>query len=60
MDYFNWTGTHDPAAYLTAPTALEFQQQHNWKAVRGACHKLLLEAQHRILEMSDQEPLSPD
>ncbi len=60
LDYFTWTGTQDPAAYLTAPAAIEFQQQHNWTAVRGACHKLLLEAQQRILEMSDQEPLSPD
>ena len=60
LDYFSWTGTHDPAAYLTAPTAIEFQQQHHWPAVRAACHNLLLEAQGRILELSDQQPLSPD
>lgn len=60
LDYLSWTGTHDPSAYLSVPVAIDFQQQHDWPAVRAACHQLLLEAQHRILELSDQEPLSPD
>lgn len=59
-DYFTWTGTDDPAAYLSVPAAIDFQAQNNWPAVRVACHQLLVEAQNRILELSDHEPLSPD
>jgi isopenicillin-N epimerase len=60
LNYLSWTGTDDPSAYLSVPAAIDFQIQNNWPAVRAACHRLLLEAQHRILELSDQEPLSPD
>lgn len=59
-DFFTWTGTDDPSAYLSVPVAIEFQEQNNWPAVRAACHALALEAQHRILELADHEPLSPD
>jgi len=59
-DYFSWTGTDDPAAYLSVTAAIEFQEQNNWSEVRQACHSLNLEAQNRILELSDKYPLSPD
>lgn len=60
LSYLSWTGTDDPSAYLSVPAAIAFQAQNNWPTVQRACHQLLLEAQHRILELSDQEPLSPD
>lgn len=60
LDYFTWTGTDDPSAYLSVPAAIDFQEQHNWSAVRADCHQLLLEARNRILELSDLQPLSPD
>jgi isopenicillin-N epimerase len=60
LDYLSWTGTDDPSAYLSVAAAIDFQMQNDWPTVRAACHNLLLEAQHRILELSDQEPLSPD
>lgn len=60
LDYFTWTGTDDPAAYLSVPAAIDFQRQNRWPEVRAACHTLALEAHHRILELSDPEPLSPD
>ena len=60
LDYFTWTGTDDPSAYLSVPAAIAFQQENNWPAVRAACHQLAQEAQSRILELSDSEPLSPD
>jgi isopenicillin-N epimerase len=60
LDYLSWTGTDDPSAYLSVPAAIDFQEQNDWPAVRAACHQLLLETQMRILELSDQEPLSPD
>jgi isopenicillin-N epimerase len=60
LDYFTWTGTDDPAAYLSVATAIEFQKQHNWPEVRRACHRLAMEAQQRVFELFELPLLSPD
>src|SRR5215211_3897523 len=33
-----YQGTRDIAAFLSVPAAIEFQQKHNWDAVRDRCH----------------------
>jgi isopenicillin-N epimerase len=33
-------GTRDPSAQLTVPTAIEWQREHDWDAVRARCHDL--------------------
>ena len=33
-------GTRDPAAYLTVPYAIEWQQSRDWHHVRARCHEL--------------------
>jgi isopenicillin-N epimerase len=58
LDYFTWVGTDDPAAYLSVPAAIDFQAQHNWPAVRAACHALALEAEQQILALSGAAALS--
>lgn len=60
LDYFTWTGTHDPAAYLAVPAAIEFQAARRWPAVRAACRQLLLEASARIAELTRLPHISPD
>jgi isopenicillin-N epimerase len=60
QDYFEWTGTHDPAAFLSVPAAIQFQAEHDWPAVRDACHALVDEAQRRIGDLTGLPPISPD
>jgi isopenicillin-N epimerase len=60
LDYFEWPGTHDPAAYLSVPAAIDFQAEHHWPAVRAACHRLLLDTSRRIAELTGLPPISPD
>lgn len=60
QDYFTWVGTIDPAAYLTVPAAIDFQQEHDWSAVREACHQLGLETRRRIQERTGLVPIAPE
>ncbi|MCB8923143.1 MAG: aminotransferase class V-fold PLP-dependent enzyme [Ardenticatenaceae bacterium] len=52
LDYLQWTGTHDPAAALAVPTAIEFMAAHDWDAVRGRCHALAQQTARRIGELT--------
>jgi len=57
VDYHEWTGTRDIAAYLAVPAAIKFQAGQNWESVRGDCHNLAKEAQQRICELTGLKPL---
>ena len=60
QDYFGWTGTSDPAPYLSAPAAIAFQQENDWPSVRAQCHDLALAASQRIGALTGLAPISPD
>jgi isopenicillin-N epimerase len=60
LDYYEWTGTADPSAYLSVPAAIAFQKQHDWPAVRAACHALLLDASGRLAELTGLPQISSD
>ena len=60
IDYFEWRGTHDPAAYLSVPAAIDWQAERDWPRVRAACHELLLDASQRIAALSGLPQISPD
>jgi len=57
LDYNEWWGTRDIAAFLSVPAAIQFQSDHNWDAVRASCHQLLRDAQSRICELTGLAPL---
>lgn len=48
IDYHEWQGTRDLAAYLSVPAAIEFQRQHKWDQVRADCHFLSVQTRRRI------------
>jgi len=60
QDFFEWTGTADPAAYLSVPGAITFQAQHDWPQVRAACHALAAQARQRIAALTGLEHICPD
>jgi isopenicillin-N epimerase len=60
QDYFSWIGTDDHAAYLSMPTAIAFQREHDWAEVRAACHALASQAQAHVAMITGLPPISPD
>ena len=60
IDYHEWQGTRDLAAFLTVPAAIEFQAQHDWDAVRQQCHQLACDTRQRLNALTGLEPICPD
>jgi len=59
IDILQWTGTKDPSAALTVPTAIHFMQEHAWDEVRSECHKLLRHGIDQICNLVNMSPLYP-
>jgi isopenicillin-N epimerase len=59
-DEFVWTGTRDPSAFLTIPTAIEFLEQIGLDAFRARTHWLAQYARRRLVELTGLEPIVPD
>jgi isopenicillin-N epimerase len=60
IDHHEWQGTRDLAAFLSVPTAIAFQAEHDWSAVRERCHRLAAETRRRILTLTGLAPICPD
>jgi isopenicillin-N epimerase len=59
IDYNEWWGTRDHAAFLAVPAAIQFQQENNWDVVRERCHELVSYALTRICDFTGLAPLHP-
>jgi isopenicillin-N epimerase len=53
-------GTRDPSGFLSVPSAIEFQQAHDWDTVRQRCHELAAETRRRINALTGEPALCPD
>ncbi len=51
IDYHEWQGTRDIAAFLSVPAAIEFQRKYRWDDVRCRCIKLAAETRDRLSEI---------
>jgi isopenicillin-N epimerase len=59
IDYHEWQGTRDLAAFLTVPAAIAFQAQHGWAAVRQHCHELACTTRQRLNALTGLAPICP-
>jgi len=60
VDYHEWQGTRDLAAFLTVPAAIDFQAQNDWESVRQGCHILASQTRQRLDALTGLEPICPD
>ncbi len=60
IDFHEWQGTRDLAAFLAVPAAIRFQAENGWKQVHAECHALASETRARLNALTGLEPLCPD
>jgi isopenicillin-N epimerase len=59
IDYLQWSGTRDPAAYFSVPAAINFMNKHGWDVVQKNCHSLLKETLEQISQVTGLPPIYP-
>jgi len=60
IDNLQWWGTHDPSAFLSVPSAIDFQKKHKWEQERENCHSLAIDTRNKIDSLTGMDPICPD
>jgi isopenicillin-N epimerase len=60
IDYHEWQGTRDLAAFLSVPAALQYQAEHNWAVIRSFCHELASQTRNQINQLTGLDSICPD
>ena len=60
IDYHEWQGTRDLAAFLSVPTAIEYMTRSQWDEVRADCHQLAVYARQEINTLTGLPSICPE
>lgn len=60
LDFHQYLGTNDFAAYLSVPAAIDFHQEHNWPSVRARCHEMVSEWVETMADFTGLDPVYGD
>lgn len=59
LDYQEYQGTRDEAAFLTAPATIAFLEKHNWPEKAAVCRQLILDNYAIFCELLGSKPICP-
>lgn len=59
LDYHQHQGTRDISAFLTAPAAIQFLNDHNWKEKSANAKQLILDNYQRFCTLLGTQPICP-
>ncbi len=59
LDYHQHQGTRDISAFLTAPAAIQFLNDHKWIEKSGIAKQLILDNYHRFCTLLGTQPICP-
>ncbi len=60
IDYHEWQGTRDIAAFLSVPAAIDFQREQAWDQVRSARREMIRSAEEKVRKLTGLTPICTD
>ena len=59
LDYHEYQGTRDIAAFLCTPKVIDFLEENNWKQISENCKVIVRENYQRFCDLLNAKPLCP-